>query len=261
MTSSALTATAASGRVPSFGEAPMSLFLDVDGTLLDLVERPSDVTIPGELIDALARSERKLDGALALVSGRPIEELDRLFAPLRLRASGVHGAQVRLDPGAPPRESPGAMELPRSLWTALTQALSEFPGVFAENKRFSFAVHYRLAPESEPELRAAVMRVLEAHPDVRVEVMDAHSVVELKAPGWDKGRAIELFLAKPPFLGRTPIFVGDDTTDEAGFAVVSARGGFAYSVGKTRPGAIGAFACPKEVRDWLAAFSLGGPAA
>jgi trehalose 6-phosphate phosphatase len=239
----------------------MSVFLDVDGTLLDLAERPSDVRIPAELIDALARTESKLDGALALISGRPIEELDRLFAPLRLRASGVHGAQLRLDPGTPPQESPGATELPHSLWAALTQTLTQFPGAFVENKRFSFAVHYRLAPESEPDLRAAVMGVLEAHPDTPLEVMDAHWVIELKAPGWDKGRAIELFLAAPPFLGRTPIFVGDDTTDEAGFAVVSAHGGFAYSVGRARPGAIGAFACPKEVRDWLSAFSKGSAAA
>ena len=260
MTSSVL-ATAAAGRLASFGVAPMSVFLDVDGTLLDLAERPSEVTAPAELLDALARTERKLDGALALISGRPIEELDRLFAPLRLRASGVHGAQVRFDPRAAPREAPGATELPSSLWTALTQAVSRFPGAFAENKRFSFAVHYRLAPKSEPELRAAVMRVLEAHPETRVEVMDAHWVIELKAPGWDKGRAIELFLASPPFRGRTPIFVGDDTTDEAGFAVVSARGGFAYSVGRARPGAVGAFACPQEVRDWLAAFSKGSATA
>jgi len=261
VSSSALTATAAGGRVASFGEAPMSVFLDVDGTLLDLAERPDDVTTPAGLLQVLSRTERKLNGALALVSGRPIEALDRLFAPLQLRASGVHGAEIRFDPGAPPSRSPGAKELPPSLWAELTQTLSQFPGAFAENKRFSFAVHYRRAAEKEAELRAAVVRLIENRPHVPVEMMNAHWVVELKARGPDKGRAIELFLAAPPFLGRTPIFVGDDTTDEAGFAVVSARGGFAYSVGTPRPGAVGAFANPQEVRDWLAAFAQGSAAA
>ena len=107
-------------------------------------------------------------------------------------------------------------------------------------------------------MRAAVIRLLESHKGVPVEMLNSHWVIELKAPGSDKGRAIELFLAAPPFLGRTPIFVGDDATDEAGFAVVAARGGFAYSVGGRRPGTIGSFACPQEVRDWLAAFSQGG---
>jgi len=261
VTSSALTATAAGGRAASFGEAPMSVFLDVDGTLLDLAERPNEVTTPAELLQVLARAERKLDGALALISGRPIEELDRLFAPLRLRASGVHGAQVRFDPGAPPRRSPGATELPHSLWTALTEILAQFPGAFAENKRFSFAIHYRNVADREAELRAAVIRLVDNHKGVPVEVLNSHWVIEVKAPGSDKGRAIEFFLASPPFAGRTPIFVGDDTTDETGFAVVAAHGGFAYSVGGRRPGAIGAFACPQEVRDWLSAFSQGSAAA
>ena len=153
--------------------------------------------------------------------------------------------------------SPGATELPSSLWTALTSALSQFPGTFAENKRYSIAVHYRLAPEAEAALREAVMRLVEAKPRIPIEVMNAHCAIELKAPGYDKGRAIAALLGVPPFLGRTPVFIGDDATDEAGFAVVSARGGLAYSVGRRRPGAIGAFADPSEVRGWLARFAEG----
>ena len=238
-------------------DRPIALFLDVDGTLLDIADGPDRVVTPAGLVATLAQAAARLEGALALISGRSLDELDRLFAPLRLRASAVHGAETRFDPEAPPIRSSGAMELPSSLWTTLTSVLHEFPGTFAENKRYSIAVHYRLAPEAEAPLREAVMRLVEAEPRIPIEVMNAHCAVELKAPGYDKGRAIAAFLDVPPFVGRTPVFIGDDETDEAGFAVVSARGGLAYSVGQRRPGAIGAFAHPSDVRDWLARFTEG----
>jgi trehalose 6-phosphate phosphatase len=100
------------------------------------------------------------------------------------------------------------------------------------------------------------MKLVEPRSDI--QVMNAHYALELKAPGFDKGRAIEAFLATPPFRGRTPIFIGDDKTDEAGFALVSARGGYSYSVGRRRPGAIGAFAGPEAVRVWLADIANHG---
>ncbi len=127
----------------------------------------------------------KLEGALALVSGRAIDDLDRLFEPLRLRASGVHGAQMRFDPGEPAAPSPGAVELPASLWAALTRAVGEFPGAFAENKRFSFAVHYRLAPSLERPRRETVMRLVNSQPQTAIEVVNAHYAFELRAPGFD----------------------------------------------------------------------------
>jgi trehalose 6-phosphate phosphatase len=235
-------------------EEPAALFLDVDGTILDLAERPGDVVTPPGLVATLQRTERKLAGALALISGRPIEELDRLLEPLRLRASGVHGAEMRFDPGAPPASASGARALPASLLVDLTRVAAGFPGAFVENKRFSFAVHYRLALESERPLREAVMRLVESS-NIPVEAMDAHYTIELKAPGCDKGGAIAAFLATPLFRGRTPTFVGDDFTDERGFAVVAARGGYAFSVGKPRPGAIGTFSHPSAVRRWLAEFA------
>ncbi len=240
---------------------PIALFLDVDGTLLDIADGPDQVVTPAGLVEAMARAERKLDGALALVSGRPMDELDRLFAPLRLRASAVHGAEMRFGPHAAAIRSPGAIELPLSLWTALTGVLGEFPGTFAENKRYSFTIHYRLAPEAEGSLRKIVMRLVEAEPKIPIEVMNAHCAIELKAPGYDKGRAIAAFLGVPPFLGRTPVFIGDDATDKAGFAAVSARGGLAYSVGRRRPGAIGAFPQPRAVRDWLGRLAEAGAGA
>jgi trehalose 6-phosphate phosphatase len=247
-------------NVAPLSDRPLALFLDVDGTLLDLAKRPGEVVTPAGLVATLCSAERKLAGALALISGRSIADLDQLFEPLRLRASGVHGAEIRYEPDGPVMLTAAATELPASLWAALTHEVAAFPGAFAENKRFSFVVHYRLAPEAERPLRQAVMRLVGGLP-IAVEVMDARCAIELKPPGHDKGRAIAAFLSLPGFRGRTPVFVGDDATDESGFALVAARGGQAYSVGRRRPGAIGLFAGPSAVRDWLAEFAHRGTGA
>jgi len=252
---SSLAAPATADEILTAVNRPVALFLDVDGTLLDIADRPDRVAVPAGLVAALAEAEGKLDGALALVTGREFDEIDRMFRPLKLRAAAVHGAEMRFDPNAAPLRSPGTAELPTSLWNGLTNALSEFPGTFAENKRYSFTVHYRLAPGAKAALREAVTRLVRGESQIAVEVMNARRAIELKAPGYDKGRAVAAFLSVPPFLGRTPIYVGDDTTDEAGFTAVSSRGGFAYSVGRPRPGARGVFARPSDVRDWLAEFA------
>ena len=250
---------AAAGAVAPLGDAPLALFLDVDGTLLDLAARPEDVVTPAGLVSTLAGAERKLAGALALISGRSIEDIDGLFAPLRLRVSGVHGAEIRFDPEASTAPTVAA-DLPQSLLDALRRAVEPFPGVFVENKRFSFTVHYRLAPSAERPLRNIVKELVDSIP-IAVDMMDAHCAIEIKSPCFDKGGAIAAFLSTSTFRGRTPIFIGDDTTDESGFALVSARGGFAYSVGRPRPGAIGAFSGPEAVRGWLAEFAERGTSA
>jgi trehalose 6-phosphate phosphatase len=252
---SSLAAPASADEILTSVGRPVALFLDVDGTLLDIADRPERVAVPPEVVVALTGADRNLDGALALVSGREFVELDRLFRPLKLRGAAVHGAELRFEPSAAPVRAPETSELPGSLWNALTEALREFPGTFAENKRYSFTVHYRLAPEAEESLRKAVTRLVQAELRVAVQLMNARRAIELKAPGYDKGRAIEALLSVPPFSDRTPIYVGDDTTDEAGFAVVSARGGFAYAVGQPRPGARGLFARPSDVRAWLEEFA------
>jgi trehalose 6-phosphate phosphatase len=239
--------------IGTWGDAPVALFLDIDGTLLDLAARPDDVVTPAGLVTTLARTEHKLDGALALISGRSIDDVDRLFSPLRLRVSGVHGAEMRLDPSAPTTPT-AAADLPQSLLNALRRAVEPFPGVFVENKRFSFTVHYRLAPSAERQVRNIVKQLVDSIP-IAVDIMDAHYAIEIKSPCFDKGGAIAAFLSTSTFRGRTPVFVGDDTTDESGFALVTARGGLAYSVGRPRPGAIGAFSEPRAVREWLAKFA------
>jgi trehalose 6-phosphate phosphatase len=249
---------ATSGDVAPLSDASVALFLDVDGTLLDLAARPDDVVMPAGLVTTLAGAERKLAGALALISGRSIDAVDHLFAPLRLRVSGVHGAEIRFDPDGSTTPT-AAADLPQSLLAALRRAVEPFPGVLVENKRFSFTVHYRLAPSAERPLRNIVRELVDSIP-IAVDIMDAHCAIEIKSPCFDKGGAIASFLSTSTFSGRRPIFVGDDTTDESGFALVSARGGVAYSVGRSRPGAIGAFPAPQAVRGWLAEFARGSTA-
>lgn len=256
------TFAATGARAPSYqddtgGTNRLALFLDVDGTLLDLAERPDDVTIPDGLLSDVAAAQTKTAGALALVSGRVIADLDRLFAPLRLPAAGVHGAELRLDPAGETRPAPEADALPLALWTALNAVLHDFPGTFVENKRYSYAVHYRQAPAAGQALRARLRLLLEALPRSGITMLAAHYAFELKFREFDKGRAVAAFLATPPFRDRTPIFIGDDDTDEAGFAAVAACGGRAYSVGRRRPGVVGVFESPSDVRGWLAAFAAG----
>lgn len=235
----------------------VSLFLDVDGTLLDFAYRADEVLTPVGLGPTIARLERKLSGALALVSGRPIAELDRLFRPLRLRASGVHGAEMRFHPDEAAQIADDAAPLPAMLRTALDVGLSSFEGAFAEDKGFSVAVHYRATAAATCRLRAILEDLIASEPRLELEIINGHNVLELKTRGVSKGKAIAAFLDVPPFLGRTPIFVGDDETDKSGFATVAARGGVGFSVGVRRPGTSGVFENPRAVRQWLAAFAAG----
>jgi trehalose 6-phosphate phosphatase len=232
----------------------MGLFLDVDGTLLDLAGRPSDVVVPASLLDGLRAVERFLAGAVALVSGRTIEDLDRLFAPLRLRAVGVHGAQIRFAPDGPILDDEDK-RLSAADWDALQAVLDGFPGTFAENKGHAFAVHYRAVPSLGPALGAALQDFVARRRDL--VVMPGHCVFEVKHATHTKGRAVDRLMARAPFAGRIPVFIGDDTTDEAGFAEALARGGRAYSVGRTLPGLTDTFARPAAVREWLAQLAKG----
>ena len=229
-----------------------ALFLDVDGTLLDLAASPRAVVVPRGLVECIADVERALGGALALVSGRTLADLDQLFSPLILRASGVQGAEIRYDPLTPVIVQTAAAALPARLWRSLNEFFADFPGVFAEDKRFSFAVHYRAAPNCGADLREVLRQLVAAEAIPEVEIIDAHLAFEIKRRGFDKGSAIHRFLSRSPFAGRVPIFVGDDGTDEAGFAAVVQRHGVAYSVGQIRPGVSGVFSGPSMVRDWLA---------
>ena len=225
------------------------LFLDVDGTLIDIAPTPDAVRVPLGLLDALSAAERAFDGALALVSGRSIAELDRIFAPLRLKASGVHGAEFRFGEG---ERWTKAAPIPPPAWDDLLDLLQAFPDSLVENKGFSFAVHYRAAPETGSRLREALELFLADRIDLGLAILPGHCVFELKRPGIDKGAAIADFMDRPPFAGRRPVFVGDDVTDTPGFATVRQHGGLAYSVSHAFPGVLGTFTDPAAVRRWLA---------
>lgn len=205
-----------------------ALFLDFDGTLADLAPEPQAVRVSPELVPTLRRLCERLDGALAIVSGRPIAEIDRLLAPLRLPAAGVHGAERRHATQVEAIAVPPLAALDEVEAVAAAVA-ARHPGVRVERKAAALALHYRLAPEAEHACLAAMRRAVEDRAGLGVLV--GKCVVEVKPAGVDKGRAIEAFLTRPPFAGRTPVFVGDDVTDEAGFAAAVRAGGHAVKVG------------------------------
>jgi trehalose 6-phosphate phosphatase len=248
-----MTATKPTRRIPGgLDPGEIGLFLDVDGTLLDIAPRPEAVEVKAGLLADLPAVERVLGGALALVSGRRIAELDRLFAPLRLCASGTHGAELRRRPdGAVVSLANG--RIGDDFWCALTRLLDDFPGSYAENKEVSFAVHY---PDPGTDV-ACLKRTLSglmgriAASGKPAKLIAGRAVFELQLKGFDKGRAIERFLEEQPFHGRKPVFIGDDEIDRAGFDAALELGGLAFSVGVEMPGLSGAFEGPEAVRAWL----------
>ena len=231
--------------------ADSALFLDVDGTLLEFAPRPHEVRVPADLPPIIAACARRLSGALALVSGRAIAELDSLFVPLRLPASGLHGAETRAAPGADITRTP---PLPRDVVEALMTATSPWGGVEVEDKGATLAVHYRAAPDAEAALRETLAQFATEQP-VKLSLMQGEFVFELKPPGFDKGSAISGFMRLPAFAGRRPVFISDHPIDEAGFAAARALGGFGLSVGRHLPGTAGWFANPAALRAWLAAMA------
>lgn len=238
---------------PALPEDRIALFLDVDGTLIDIAPRPEQVVVPGDLIAALTSLDACLDGALALVSGRTVADLDALFSPLRLRSSGVHGAEVRLAPDLSVVSRAGD-KLSGPIVEALQGIAAAHAGTLVENKGFSVAVHYRANPAAGPALETALRNLVEAT-DLGLQVLPGHMVFEIKRAAFDKGLAIAGFLARAPFAGRRPVFIGDDITDLPGFAAVLNAGGLAFSVLTPRLGLSGHFDSPQDVRMWLAALA------
>lgn len=227
------------------------LFLDVDGTLLELAPTP-DLVVVDEPLRALLRVlERRCDGALALVSGRPIADLDQLFDPLFLSAAGVHGCERRDSQGhwLRPRFSDGHLPEIRRM---LCEAVAPVDGLLIEDKQYALAIHYRRAPHLESPLREALQRMAPSLPDT-LQLIEGDEVFEIKPASHDKGTAIEAFLQEPPFAGRYPIFIGDDLTDQDGFAAVRRHSGMAIAVG-SNVNSEWRLEGPREVRRWLTEF-------
>jgi trehalose 6-phosphate phosphatase len=203
-----------------------ALFLDFDGSLVDLAPQPEAVIVPSELVATLQSLSGYLGGALALISGRPIEQIDAFLTPLRLPAAGVHGAERRGADGGMTLLSTHPLE--RVEEAALTLA-ARHPLLRVENKRGSIALHYRQAPELEELCLETMQAAVEESPGLTL--LRGKMVAEAKPGGASKGRAIEAFMREAPFAGRTPVFVGDDFTDEVGFSTVQRLGGLGIKVG------------------------------
>lgn len=232
-----------------------ALFLDVDGTLIEIAETPDGVSVGSDLPTLLDRLRSALGGALALVSGRALRDLDRLFGLLHLPAAGLHGLERRGATGAIARRSAPAADL-KTIRTALHGFAAAHPGVIVEDKTLSVALHYRLAPAVESEARQLVDRLVPTSGG-SLCIQEGKMVLEIKPKGPNKGDVIRSFMNEPPFIGRIPVFVGDDITDEDGFAAVNALGGHSIRIGNDRPTQAGwQIDSVDALRAWLERLSV-----
>lgn len=225
-----------------------ALFLDFDGTLTELAPRPEAVRIASGLVPTLHTLQGQLGGALAIVTGRPEADIDGFLSPLRLPLASEHGAQYRLHGESQPA-------VPTPDLTAVVHAAydlaSRHAGLLVEPKHASIALHYRLAPHMEMRCLETLQQAMRGIDGV--ELLRGKFVFEVKPRGAHKGQAIMDFMTQPPFAGRIPVFVGDDVTDEAGFAAVQALGGWGIKVGQGPTMAQHRCMTPATLRGWLSA--------
>jgi trehalose 6-phosphate phosphatase len=234
--------------------ASVAILLDVDGTLLDIAPKPNEVRVPERLRQNLQCIWQRLGGALAFVSGRSLADIDQIFYPLRLPAVGGHGAEIRTSiDNSTYRQR--AAPLDGQLKHLFSQIVQLGPGIIFEDKAYSVALHYRLAPQLGGEVIKSVAHICEQDGCDTVEILPGKSVIEIKPRGFNKGTALRELMTYPPFAGRRPLFIGDDTTDDAAFAVLPDFSGIGFSVGGIVPGASFNFDGPQDVRHWLEQIS------
>jgi trehalose 6-phosphate phosphatase len=232
--------------LPPFGRA--ALLLDLDGTLLDIAPTPDSVVVPPGLIADLRALRTCLGGALAVVTGRPIAQVDALLGDAPYAVAGEHGGAIRHAPGQAERRA--KLPEPPAEWLAGAAAIAAaHPGALLEPKSRGFVLHYRAAPAHGPALRDALLALIGDAPGFAV--LAAHMAWELKPLGADKGTAVAALMQDPPFAGRLPVFIGDDVTDEDGMAAARRMGGAGLRVDNV-------FATAQGVRDWLAAAARLG---
>lgn len=228
----------------------MGLFLDIDGTLVDFADKPHEVRIDPALGRLLRRLRDAAGGALALISGRSVADVDRLFGSSRFCVAGQHGAERRDAAGMVHRQGLPAARL-RDAGRGLRRFAASHPALVLEDKGMNLALHYRLAPKLGPKVRSTIEELVKELGD-EFEVQEGKMVFEIKPTGRDKGTAIADFMKERPFRDRLPVFVGDDHTDEFGFRVVNRLGGVSVKVGKGHTAALGRLPDAAAVRDWLA---------
>jgi trehalose 6-phosphate phosphatase len=218
-----------------------ALFLDLDGTLLDIATTPAAVVVPRDLTADLEAAAAALAGALAIVSGRDLRDVDSLLAPLRLPAAGEHGAVVRLPDGA---RDEVAIQVPSDWIEALLRLQETCPGVLTELKTHNVVVHFRNALTHEAAVRRVASELV-SRDVASFELLEAKMAVEIRPRAVTKARAVDCLMKVEPFAGRIPVFVGDDATDHDGFGGAIAHGGIALDVAHVFAGR------PDEVRAWL----------
>jgi trehalose 6-phosphate phosphatase len=231
-----------------------ALLLDIDGTLLDLARTPDSVKVPEGLVRALESLSHQLSGALAFVSGRSLESIDRLFAPFRPAAIGAHGGEMRSLDGSVRREPPLSDGV-RQIFRGLAENI---PGLLLEDKGSALALHYRLAPEALPVLTSAMEKQVRLFEAENIQLLHGKAVIEARRRGIDKGAAVAALVRQKPFAGRKVLFGGDDATDEDVFRILPRLGGRGFSVGRTFAGAEHHFESPHAVREWLARTAEAG---
>ncbi len=231
-----------------------ALLLDIDGTLIDIAPTPEEVVVPENLRQSLAALSPMLGGALAFCSGRTLVAVDALFAPLKLAAIGTHGAEIRMTPGGPVKDV--APPIPDAVKQAFADVPALLPGIRVEDKTYTLAFHYRLAPQHEAALFALLGARLPGL-DAQLVELRGKAIVELKSRDFNKGTGVRALMQEAPFKGRRPVYLGDDKTDEDVFAVLGAYNGLGISVGALLNDATVEFASPEVVRDWIAKLATG----
>lgn len=220
-----------------------ALFLDIDGTLIDLAPSPDEVRIPPRLNAILSGTQQTLDGAVAIVSGRTLTRIDALLSPLQPPCAGEHGAVFRL-PDRRLHRADDACRLPDDIRRAAYDAMARWPGTIMEPKQFGICLHYRQAPEYRDQVQRLAEQLLRDSPG-GFELLPGNMTVEIRHRTITKGAAVRVFMGLPPFAGRVPVFVGDDVTDEDGFAAARAAGGLGLHVDSVFGGSTA------NVRRWL----------
>jgi trehalose 6-phosphate phosphatase len=232
--------------LPPFAQA--ALLLDVDGTLIDFAPTPESVFVPPDLLASLHRLRPALGGALGVISGRAIEQVDRLLGDAPHAVAGEHGGAIRHAPGAP-IDRPALPAAPAAWVEAAEGAVAAHPGARVERKARGFVLHYRAAPAAGPAFGTLLRSLLAGSPEF--ELLDGNMAWEVRPRGADKGRAVTALLARPPFAGRLPVFIGDDVTDHDGIRVARTMGGTGLLVAD-------AFGGPADVRAWVARIAADG---
>jgi trehalose 6-phosphate phosphatase len=239
------------GAPPPVEASTISLFLDLDGTMAPFEDDPARVVATKRRTKVLRELGQTLDGRLALISGRPLCEIDRIAARSVLTVAGLYGLERRSIAGAFTAQAhPGVAKAHE----ALMHLSAQTPGLLIENKRLSVALHYRRCPELHDRLLPVVAALCQAN---GLDLLTGYMVFDLKTPGPTKGDAVQAFMSEPPFKGSRPIFIGDDTADEPGFAAARSRGGFGILIGGAAPTqASYRLGCVDDVLDWLENLTL-----